>query len=222
MWFISVATPLWAKCEDETHTPKSENLESSGTPATSELNSKGQNTLPWNVLYIVGKVLKCRCPKWPRMSHLDIFSPSYGQKKGRESNWQFDFRPLKVGNRPLPDVCRRSAMGHQKVSRRATTLVQTSLQSEVGARKYECPKSREFNPGQFRDSSLGVPEKSAILMWLPQSNAENTIWGKVVASPESGPWWVKWVQSRPWFVPTPNGCRMSSNQLGVSFGCKIV
>jgi hypothetical protein len=27
-----VATPLWAKCEDETHTPKSGNLESLGTP----------------------------------------------------------------------------------------------------------------------------------------------------------------------------------------------
>jgi hypothetical protein len=80
-----VATPLWAKCEDETHTPKSGNLESSRTPAISELNSKGQNTSPWGVYYIVGKVLKCRCPKWPCMSHLDICSPSYGQKKGRES-----------------------------------------------------------------------------------------------------------------------------------------
>jgi hypothetical protein len=49
------------------------------------------------------------------MNLLDICSPSYGQKKGRESNWQFDSRPLKVGNRPLPDVCRRSAMGHWKV-----------------------------------------------------------------------------------------------------------
>jgi len=35
---------------------------------------------------------------------LDIFRPSYGQKKGRESNWQFDSRPLKVENRPLPDL----------------------------------------------------------------------------------------------------------------------
>jgi len=41
-----VATPLWAKCEDETHTPKSGNWESSGTLATSELNSRGQNTSP--------------------------------------------------------------------------------------------------------------------------------------------------------------------------------
>jgi len=43
------------------------------------------------------------------MSHLDICSPSYGQKKGRESNWQFNSRPLKVGNRPDPEVCKRSA-----------------------------------------------------------------------------------------------------------------
>jgi hypothetical protein len=106
---IGVATPLWAKCEDETHTPKSGNLESSGTPATLELNSRGQNTSPWTVLYTVGKVLKFRCPKWPRMSHLDICSPSYGQKKGQESNWQFDSRPLKVRNRPDSDVYKRNA-----------------------------------------------------------------------------------------------------------------
>jgi hypothetical protein len=34
------------------------------------------------------------------MTHLDISNTSYGQKKGRESNWQFDSRPLKVKNRP--------------------------------------------------------------------------------------------------------------------------
>jgi hypothetical protein len=62
-------------------------LESPGTLKNLEDDCRGQNTLHWGVLYTVGKVLKCRCPKWPRMSHLDIFSPSYGQKKGRESNW---------------------------------------------------------------------------------------------------------------------------------------
>jgi hypothetical protein len=30
--------------------------------------------------------------------------PKLWAKEGRESNWQFDSRPLKVGNRPLPDV----------------------------------------------------------------------------------------------------------------------
>jgi hypothetical protein len=103
-----VATPLWAKCESEAHTPKSGNLESSETPENLELKLKGQNTLHWGVLGVIRKVLTCRCLKWPRIGHLDICSPSYGQKKGRES-WQFDSRPLKVWNRPPPNVCSGSA-----------------------------------------------------------------------------------------------------------------
>ncbi len=79
-----VATPLWDKCEDETHTSKSEKLESSRTPKNSELNCKGQNTWHWGVLDVIGKFLKFRSLKWPHMSHLDIYNPSYGQKKSRE------------------------------------------------------------------------------------------------------------------------------------------
>jgi hypothetical protein len=82
--------PTFVKCEDETHTPKVGDLESSGTPECLEFDSRGQNTSHCSVLGVIGKVLKCRCPKWPRVGHLDICSPSYGQKKGRESNWKFD------------------------------------------------------------------------------------------------------------------------------------
>jgi hypothetical protein len=64
-------------------------LESSGTPENSELKLKDQNTSHWDVLDVIGKVLKCRCLNWPRIGHLDIFSQSYGQKKGRVY-WQFD------------------------------------------------------------------------------------------------------------------------------------
>jgi hypothetical protein len=108
-WWYIIATPLWAKCEGETHTPKSGNLESSGTPKNSEDYLRGQISSHWCAPGVIEKVLKCRCPKWPRMSHLDICNPSYGQKKDRESNWQFDSRPLKVRNRPLPDVRSRNA-----------------------------------------------------------------------------------------------------------------
>jgi hypothetical protein len=104
-----VATPLWAKCEGEAHTPKSGKLESSGTPKNSKRNSRGQISLHLSALGVIEKVLKFRCPKWPCMSHLDIFSPSYVQKKGRESNWQFDSRPLKVGNQRVPNVRSGSA-----------------------------------------------------------------------------------------------------------------
>jgi hypothetical protein len=98
------------KCENAAHTPKSGKMESSGTPENSKDDLRGQISSPWCILYIDGKFLKCRCPKWSRIAHLDICSPSYGQKKGRESNWQFDSRPLKVGNRPLPDIASRSAI----------------------------------------------------------------------------------------------------------------
>jgi hypothetical protein len=81
-----VATPLWAKCEGEAHTPKSGKLESSGIPKNLELDCRGQISSHLSVLGVIEKVLNCRCQKWPRMSHLDIYSPSYGQKKGRESN----------------------------------------------------------------------------------------------------------------------------------------
>jgi hypothetical protein len=83
--------------------------ESFGTPKTSEFDCRGQNNSPWKVLHVIEKILKCRCRKWPCMSHLDICSTNYGKKKGRESNWQFDSRSLKVENRPDFDVCRQSA-----------------------------------------------------------------------------------------------------------------
>jgi len=47
--------------------------------------------------------------KMARTAHLDIWNVSYGQKKGRESNCQFDSRPQKVGNRPDLLSCRGSA-----------------------------------------------------------------------------------------------------------------
>jgi hypothetical protein len=66
------------------------------------------------VLYIIEKLLERRCLKWARLAHLNISNTSYGQKKGRESNCQFDSRPQKVGNRPLPNVRFGSATRHWK------------------------------------------------------------------------------------------------------------
>jgi len=100
----NVATLLWVKWEDETPTPKVGDLESSGTPECLESDSRGQNTSHWGVIDVIEKVLKRRYRKCPRIGHLDICNPSYSQKKGRELNWQFDSRSLKVRNRPLPDL----------------------------------------------------------------------------------------------------------------------
>jgi len=61
-------------------------LESSGTPKFLELDIKGKNNLHWGVLGVVEKVSKRRYRKCPRIGISDICSPSYGQKKGRESH----------------------------------------------------------------------------------------------------------------------------------------
>jgi hypothetical protein len=75
-------------------------LESQMDSQILEHNFRGQNPLPWKVLYIIENLLKRKCIKWAHITHLDIWNTSYGQKKGRESNWQFDSQPLKVKNRP--------------------------------------------------------------------------------------------------------------------------
>jgi hypothetical protein len=84
-------------------------MESRWTPETSESNFRGQTSMSCDFLYIIGKLLKLRYLKWSRIAHLDIWNTSYGQKKGRESNCQFDSRPQKVKNRPDLLSCRGRA-----------------------------------------------------------------------------------------------------------------
>ncbi len=93
--------------------PHSE-LESRWTPKCSKSNYKNQNSVIKEFLYIIGKLLKFKCLKWARITHLNIWNTSYGQKKGWESNWQFDSRPLKVGNRPDFPACMWCATYHWK------------------------------------------------------------------------------------------------------------
>jgi hypothetical protein len=102
-------------------------FESQWIPEFSKNDCKGQNPMDWRVLYIIGKLLKQQCLKWACMTNLDTENTSYGQKKGRESNWQFDSRPLKVGNGPDLLVCKWGATYHWKDFDEATTLFQTSF-----------------------------------------------------------------------------------------------
>ncbi len=160
---VDVATPLWAKCEGEAHTPKNGNLESSGTPKNLELELKGQNTSHWGVLGVIRKVLKCRCLNWPRIDHLDICSPSYGQKKGRESNWQFDSRPQKVGNRPLPDVCSGGATWRWKALNESYNFGWNLVPIRDQGEKLWTPKVPGVQTETVSGLHLGSPEKKSHL-----------------------------------------------------------
>ncbi len=89
-------------------------LESWWTPECSENDCKGQNPMAWRVFYTIGNILKRKCLKWARITHLEIWNTSYDQKKGRESNWQFDSWSLKVRNHPDFLACRWCATSHWK------------------------------------------------------------------------------------------------------------
>jgi hypothetical protein len=153
---LTVATLTWSSVGVKPNTWKSGDLESSGTPECSELDSKGQNTSHWGVLGVIEKVLKRRYLKWPRIGHLDICSPSYGQKKGRESNWQFDSRPRKVGNRPLPDVGFGSATLRWKDLDEGYNFGSDLVAIQLRSWELWQFKVPGVPPGQFRDN-FGAP-----------------------------------------------------------------
>jgi hypothetical protein len=143
---------------------KVEGWESFGTPKCLELDRKAQNTLHWGVFGNIGKVLKRRYRKCPRIGNSDICSPSYGQKKGRESNWQFDSRPLEVGNRPLPNVRFERATWRWKDLDEGYNFGSDLVAIQLCSQELWRFKVSGVPPRQFRDSISGVPGICAIQM----------------------------------------------------------
>jgi len=95
--------------------------------------------------YIIGNLLQHRCLKWVRIVHLDIWNTSYGQKKGRESNCQFDSRLENVGNQPNLLVFRRCATNPWKTLDKSynfaldRTLIQGLLAKLWGSKVMRIP-----------------------------------------------------------------------------------
>ncbi len=139
-------------------------LESSRTFECLELDNKGKNTSHWGVLGVIGKVLKRRYRKCPRIGNSDIFCSSYGQKKGRESNWQFDSRSLKVGNRCLSDIRFECATWRWKDLDEGYNFGSDLVAIQLCSRKLWRFKVPRVPSGQFQDSISGVPGICAIWM----------------------------------------------------------
>ncbi len=163
-------------------------------PESLERNFRGQNSLPWRILYIIGKLLKLRCLKWARIAHLDIWNTSYGQKKGRKSNWQFDSRPLKVRNQPNSLVWWVCVTYHWKALDKGYNFALDLIAIE-GLKKKLCAHKVTrvliVAISGFPLRSLGTKSHLDVAPWR---GAEYTIRGEVVASPKSRLWWVLCVQ----------------------------
>jgi hypothetical protein len=108
--------------------------------------------------------LKRKYRKCPRIGNSDICSPSYGQKKGRESNWQFDSRPLKVRNRPLLDVRFACATWRWNDLDEDYNFGSDLVAIQLWNRELWRFKVPGVPPGQFEDSISGVPGICAIWM----------------------------------------------------------
>jgi hypothetical protein len=122
------------------------------------------------------------------MNHLNICSSSYGQKKGWESNRESDSRPLKVGNKPLPDICSRNATWRWKALEENYNFGSNLVPIQAQGEKLWMPKVPGVQTETISGLHLGSHEKKSHLDVAPRGDAKNTIRGKVVASPKSGPW----------------------------------
>jgi hypothetical protein len=110
------------------------------------------------------------------MTHLDIWNTSYGQKKGRKSNWQFE----KLGIAMISSCA--SGVQHTvgKISTKTTTFHQTSSQSEVfteitGPQSCGIPNFENFRTPIW-ESQDKMPFKCR-----PRGEAQNILLG--------GRWW---------------------------------
>jgi len=166
-------------------------MESRWTSETSESNFRGKNSISCGVLYIIGKLLELKCLKWARIAHLDIWNTSYGQKKGRESNCQFDSRPEKVGNWFDLLGCRGHGKYYWKVLDESYNFASNHIFDPRSAHKIMGLQScRNLNWRDFGIATRESRERKAIWMWALWPATKYIIRGKVVASPKFGLWWV--------------------------------
>jgi hypothetical protein len=107
--------------------------------------------------------------------------PKLWAKEGPGQFRQFDSRPLKVGNRCLPDILIRSAIRRWKDLDEGYNFGLDLVAIQICSRELWRFKVPGVPLGQFRDSISGVPKICAIWMPPPWRAAEKYIGSKVVA-----------------------------------------
>jgi hypothetical protein len=142
--------------------------------------------------------LERRCLKWVRMTIWTLETRVMAKKNGGELNWQFDFRPLKVENRPNVFSYRWSATYHWKFLDKGYNF-SLNLISIKGLHK------TLWALKVVRVPTLGMSftwqnDNWVLVLW---PRTKYTIRGKVVASRESGPWWILWIYVCSWLVHAP-------------------
>ncbi len=120
--------------------------------------------------------------KWSCMNHLDICSTSYRRKKGRESNWQFDFQSLKVRNWPDSGVCRWSATHHWKALNESYKFASNLVPIGGWNEKLWTPKVPRVQTGTVSGLHFGSPGKKVPFGCKCGGETQRILYG--------GRWWL--------------------------------
>jgi hypothetical protein len=131
------------------------------------------------------------------MTHLYIRNTSYGQKKGRESNWQFDSRPLKVENHPDLLMCKWRATYIWKALDEGYNFALDLIPIGGLHAKLWTPKVA----GVWTVGILGLPLESLGTKWYlgagPVARHRVYYKGEGGGFPKSRSWWILWVRVCP-------------------------
>jgi hypothetical protein len=120
----------------------------------------------------------------------NIYNTSYGQKKGWESNCQFDSWPLKVKIWPNFLAFRQHATYCWKAFDKGYNFASDLIVIRGLHKKLWAFKVAGVQDVGISGLPLGNPGIKIHLDVAPWRSAKYTIRGKVLASPKFGPWWV--------------------------------
>jgi hypothetical protein len=163
----------------------------------------GLNSLDWKVPYVIWKLLERKCLKWACMTHLSLHDPfeylkhKLWSKEGLRVKLSISFPTTKSRESPCHIHWKSLNKGYN-FALDFTSI--EGLHTQLWASKVEeVPISKILGQNDIW-----------VLASCPSTN--NTIRGKVVASPKSGPWWVLWVHVCMWFVYAPKMSQLCTNQ----------
>jgi len=138
-------------------------MESQWTLEISENDLRGQNSMACSVLYIIGKLLKRRCLKWARISHLEFETQVMAKRRAGSQIANLTPNQKKSGIDSIYLAADNVWHIVENLLTRATTFLQTAPRSEVCSQSYGAPKSRESPLAGFQDSHAGVPREKSHL-----------------------------------------------------------
>jgi hypothetical protein len=161
--------------------------------------------------------LECKCLKWACMTHLNTLNTIYGQKKGQESNWQFNPWPVKVKNRPNFLVCRWLVTYLWKDLDEGYNFASDPISIGGLHAKLWAPKVAGVLIMGISGLPLGSLETKCHLGVGLVARHIVYYKGEGGGFPKSKPWWVLWVQICPWLVLAPKVLKLCTNQLVVWF-----